>query len=289
MEDRLAEFRAVEKPGVAPVQIKNITPTLMPEFSSKMKVLQQTINQVKYNNTEITKLKEQMVASTLNDQERKLSMELSRYIELNKGLCNKVKVELETLLLEVNKDKTNFPNEPETRIKFVGYQAFSNKFAAILKEFQKVQMEYKDAVKVKFSRQAKQMNENLSEQQIQDIINDPEGIQRLFSQQLLGKTHTKIQNALSDIQDKYNDIKRLEQGVIAIHQMFVDLAVLVQAQGITIDSIELNVNSAQNYVKKATEKLKEAKSDHGKAKKWKYIVMLIILVIAVVVIFVVLK
>lgn len=41
---------------------------------------------------------------------------------------------------------------------------------------------------------------------------------------------------------------------------------LVQAQGEMLDNIQLNVEEAENYVKKANKQLKKAKESH---KKWK--------------------
>jgi len=289
MEDRLAEFRLIEKGKGSPIQIKNVTSNLMPEFSSKIKVLQQSINQIKSNNKEIITLKEQTLAATLNEQEKKLSISMNHYTELNKSLCIKVKSELEELQRDLNAEKIVHPNEPETRIKISSYTAFSNKFSEILKEFQNVQIEYKNAMKNKIARQARIIDSTLTDEQVLSLVNDPEGAQRLFAQQTLGKTHIKVQNSLSDIQDRYNDIRKIEQGVQAIHEMFLQMALLVQTQGATIDSIDHNLNQAQNYIKTANTKLMTAKRDHEKSQKWKWIIILAILIVGAIVLFLFIK
>ena len=282
MEDRLAEFRQVGSGSGKPVQIKNVASRFLPEFSEKLKILQQSIQQVKTYNLQIIKLREEIVAATLNEQEKRISNNVNRNIEVNKSLCTKVKAELEALKIEVDLERKEKPNEPETRMKIQAYQAFSNKFSGILKEFQNVQVDYKNSVKSKLARQARILDENLTETQVQALVNDPDGLQRLYAKQHIGATHTKIQNTLSDIQDKYNDIKNLEQSVKAIHQMFMDMSLLIQAQGITIDSIELNLTEAQDYVKSAERRLVTAKKEHEKAKKLKCMVMIIIILAAAV-------
>jgi len=289
MEDRLADFRRIEPGKGNPVPIKNVSSNLMPDFSQKLKILQQSINQIKANNQELINLKNQTVDATQNDVEKRCSMQLNHYTEINKGLCTKVKAELEELQKEVNSDKALHPNEPETRIKLIAYQAFNNKFAAVLKEFQNNQVEYKNAIKAKIGRQARIVDESLTPEQIQDLVNDPEGAQRLFAQNLVGKAHFKIQNAMSDIQDKYNDIKRLEQSMIMIHEMFTQLALIVQETGNTIDSIEQNLTSAQNYVKSANTRLKNAQTDHENSKKWKWIIIMVIMIAAAITMYFVLK
>jgi len=289
MEDRLADFRRIEPGKGNPVPIKNVTSNLMPDFSQKLKILQQSINQIKSNNQELINLKTQTIEATQNDVEKRCSMQLNHYTEINKGLCAKVKAELEEIQKEVECEKAARPNEPETRIKIIAYQAFNSKFASVLKEFQNNQVEYKNAIKTKIARQARIVDEKLTPEQIQDLVNDPEGAQRLFAQNLVGKAHFKIQNAMSDIQDKYNDIKRLEQSMIMIHEMFNQLALVVQEQGQTIDSIEQNLTHAQNYVKDATSRLKTAQVDHEKSKKWKWIVIMMVLIIAALGLFFALK
>ena len=282
MEDRLAEFREVGPGSGKPVQIKNVASRFLPEFSEKLKILQQSIDQVKALNLQIIKLREEIITATLNEQEKRISNNVNRNIELNKSLCTKVKAELESLKIEVDLERKDRPNEPETRMKVQAYQAFSNKFSLILKEFQNVQVDYKNSVKSKLARQARILDENLTDTQVQALVNDPDGLQRLYAKQHIGATHTKIQNTLSDIQDKYNDIKKLEQSVKAIHQMFMDMSLLIQAQGITIDSIELNLTEAQDYVKSAEKRLNTAKKEHEKAKKLKCMVMIIIIIAAAV-------
>ena len=92
---------------------------------------------------------------------------------------------------------------------------------------------------------------------------------------LSGQGHESLKGALSDLQDKYRDIRKLEQsnpntdlqtcsvpihllcvrvclsfihsGVAELHQMFVELATLVEAQGELLDQIEYSVNSAAEY------------------------------------------
>jgi len=49
--------------------------------------------------------------------------------------------------------------------------------------------------------------------------------------------------------------------------MFIDIALLVQAQGEMLDNIEINVQTAENYVKKANVQLKKAKKSHQRSRK----------------------
>lgn len=141
-------------------------------------------------------------------------------------------------------------------------QALSTKVQDVLKTSQQVQMEFRAGLKQKITRQTKFLDSSLNDEQIEDICNDPQKAAELLQQKLYGQASTQLQNAVSDIQDKFRDIQKLEQSVNLVYQLFVDMALLVHQQGEMLDNIEVSINSAQSYVHKGEKKLIEAKKDH---------------------------
>ena len=63
-------------------------------------------------------------------------------------------------------------------MKTTSYQALSNKFSDVLKESQNIQVSFKAAVREKITRQAKIIDDKLTEDQIEEICNDPEVIHK---------------------------------------------------------------------------------------------------------------
>lgn len=84
-------------------------------------------------------------------------------------------------------------DEPETRVKIVNYQALSNKFSQIIKESQAVQIDFKQAVKNKIARQAKIYESKLTDQEIEEITNDPEVVQKNVAISDIGSSQALIQ------------------------------------------------------------------------------------------------
>ncbi|KAL8445754.1 hypothetical protein Emag_005028 [Eimeria magna] len=70
---------------------------------------------------------------------------------------------------------------------------------------------------------------------------------QLQQQIQLLQSHQTLRNATADIQDKYRDIRRLEQSVAELHQMFVELSFLVEAQGEMVEHIQYSVSQAKEY------------------------------------------
>ena len=54
------------------------------------------------------------------------------------------------------------------------FQAISNKVKEVLTEYQNVQLDFKNSLKQKISRQTKIVDENLTDDQIFEICNDPQ-------------------------------------------------------------------------------------------------------------------
>jgi len=276
MEDRLAELR-----GGNPTSVTAVTNNdeLIPNFNKKSNSLQYYLNKVIENNKEIHRLKEKHTSATLTEQERTISSDLDRLIQENTKFCISIKQDIEVLEHEVEKAKVEEPDEPETRIKDITFRALKGKFADVLRESQNTQIEYKTAVKTKIARQAKIIDPSLTQDQVEAVCNDPEGAGKLLENKMLGLGHMKLKNAVLDIQDKYKDIQKLERSVQIVHQMFVDLQIMVQAQGEMLDNIELNIQDAKDYMKKANVQLGKAKKSHQIYRKYKCCLLIILLVI----------
>ena len=93
----------------------------------------------------------------------------------------------------------------------------------------------------------------------------------------------QMKQTLADIEARHADIKKLEQSIFELHEMFVDMANLVESQGEMIDRIEFHVGKAVEYVKAGTEDTRKALKLQREARK-KKIMILICIIITVVII-----
>jgi syntaxin 1B/2/3 len=281
MEDRLADLKFG---GRTPATAEAEPEEMMPAFNKKINAVQYYIKTVKENNARIAKLKEKHISATLTEQEKSISEELDGLIAENNKYCSTVKSELEVIEMDVRRAQEKEKEEPETRIKDITFRALKSKFIEVLKETQNTQIEYKTAVKGKISRQAKIIDPTLTNEQIEEVCNDPDGAGKLLANKMLGTGHMKLKNAVADIQDKYKDIRKLEKSVEIIHQLFIDMQMLVQAQGEMLDNIELNIQEAHDYTKKANVQLAKAKKSHQIAKKYKCCILITLVIIVVLVV-----
>ncbi len=94
----------------------------------------------------------------------------------------------------------------------------------------------------------------------------------------------QIIETIREIQERHDSVKEIEKSLLELHQIFMDMAVLVEAQGEQLNNIEAQVNSAANYVEGGTNQLTIAKRHQRNARKWTLcaIILLIILILVIV-------
>ncbi|EQB77951.1 syntaxin-1B [Camelus ferus] len=73
--------------------------------------------------------------------------------------------------------------------------------------------------------------------------------------------------ALNEIETRHNEIIKLETSIRELHDMFVDMAMLVESQGEMIDRIEYNVEHSVDYVERAVSDTKKAVKYQSKARR----------------------
>lgn len=173
----------------------------------------------------------------------------------------------------------------EMRIRENMCATLTKKFMDCMKDYQKAQQAYKNDMKNKVKRQVQIVKPDASEEEIDAVMRsgDPGSI---YKSAILQGTADSIKDVYLNCQDKYQDVLRLEQSVAELHQMFLDLAMLVEQQGEMLDQIEFQVRTAANYVEQGNEEVRKALKSQKSARKKKccllFVGIAIILIIVLV-------
>ncbi len=93
-----------------------------------------------------------------------------------------------------------------------------------------------------------------------------------------GDAADTVQNALHNVEDRYKDVIILEAAVAELHQMFVDLALLVEKQGEFLDQIEHQVGQASEMISDANTNMVQA-IEYQKSIRYKQCILLIIVLV----------
>lgn len=147
-------------------------------------------------------------------------------------------------------------------------------------EFNNIQIDYRDRCKARIQRQFELTGRTVTDDQLDDMLE--QGDWAVFTQGIIMDT-AKAKTTLADIEARHADIIKLEASLRELHDMFMDMALLVDAQGELIDRVEVHVERAAEDVLGATKETKEAKKYQSRARRKKiYIFTCLIVFLAIV-------
>ncbi|KAJ7976341.1 Syntaxin [Quillaja saponaria] len=124
--------------------------------------------------------------------------------------------------------------------------------------------------------------ENPNEEVIEKIISN--GDEEFLGRAIQEHGRGKVLETVVEIQDRHDAAKEIEKSLLELHQVFLDMAVMVEAQGEKMDDIEHHVLHASHYVKDGTRNLSTAKQYQKSSRKWMCVGLVLLLLIILVII-----
>lgn len=98
-----------------------------------------------------------------------------------------------------------------------------------------------------------------------------------------GREQAAVTDAVLEIQERHNAVREITQQLQELHQMFLDMATMVESQGEMLDSIETHVGAASDHVSAGKAQLVEAVETQQNTRKW-YIIGGVVLAVLLLII-----
>uniref|UniRef100_A0A8C0HD77 Syntaxin 2 n=1 Tax=Chelonoidis abingdonii TaxID=106734 RepID=A0A8C0HD77_CHEAB len=152
----------------------------------------------------------------------------------------------------------------EVRIQKSQHSVLSWKLVEVMTEYNKTQTQFRERSKGRIQRQLEITGKNTTDEELEEMLES--GNPSIFTCDIISDSQITRQ-ALNEIESRHKDIMKLESSLRALHEMFMDMAMFVEAQGEMINSIEKNVMNASDYIEHAKEKTKEALKYQSKARR----------------------
>ncbi|NWW98671.1 STX1B protein, partial [Caloenas nicobarica] len=148
-------------------------------------------------------------------------------------------------------------------------------------EYNATQSKYRDRCKDRIQRQLEITGRTTTNEELEDMLES--GNPAHFSGPAQIKMDSQMtKQALNEIETRHNEIIKLETSIRELHDMFVDMAMLVESQGEMIDRIEYNVEHSVDYVERAVSDTKKAVKYQSKARRKKIMIIICCVVLGVV-------
>ncbi|XP_010452781.1 PREDICTED: syntaxin-132 [Camelina sativa] len=148
-----------------------------------------------------------------------------------------------------------------------------------------IQQEYRDVVDRRIYTVT---GERADEDTIDEMI-ETGNSEQIFQKAIQEQGRGQVMDTLAEIQERHDAVRDLEKKLLDLQQIFLDMAVLVDAQGEMLDNIESQVSSAVDHVQSGNTALQRAKSLQKNSRKWMCIAIIILLIVVAVIVVGVLK
>ncbi|CAN9507481.1 unnamed protein product [Ophioblennius macclurei] len=154
--------------------------------------------------------------------------------------------------------KDEGPNAAVSRIARVQYDTLNRAFHEAMNDYHMAEETQKSACRERIQRQASIWGTEISDKQL-DVLVDKggEGWAEL-SQKIQPHGGNSSRWALCEIKGRHKELVELEARMRDVHELFLDMAMLVEEQGCLLNNIEAQVCCTQEYIEQFNVNIKKA-------------------------------
>ncbi|XP_042510404.1 syntaxin-121-like [Macadamia integrifolia] len=124
--------------------------------------------------------------------------------------------------------------------------------------------------------------EKPEEQTVEVLISTGES-EKFLQKAIEKQGRGQVLDIIGEIQERHDTVKEIARNLNELHQVFLDMAVLVDHQGEEIDDIERQVIRANSIVRSGTQQLQKAKNTQRNTRKWTLIGIILLLIVLLVI------
>ncbi|KAJ3077109.1 Exocyst complex component 7 [Podochytrium sp. JEL0797] len=254
----------------------------MKAFFSEIETVREDIGTVKETISQIQGAHENALNVISEAQSAETTKELERLMDRANGLSSSIRNRLKAMEAANKKFAKQGGRTGDARIRVTQHGAIAKKFLDVMMEYKDIQKKYQDKYKQRMQRQYLIVKPTANEAEIEKMINDDKG--PVFAQSIVHQGQkAEAKRALAEIQDRHADVQRIEKSIIELQQLFIDMSVLVAAQGEMINQIEIHVDDAIDQTEQGTAALHKAVKLQKKTRKKMCIIIGLLIAVALII------
>ncbi|CAH8446631.1 unnamed protein product [Schistosoma rodhaini] len=234
----------------------------MNDFFSQVEEIRNLIERVQSLVDNVKNKHSDILSSPNQDEATKAQLE-DAMAEI-KTIAHRVRAKLKQMEMNIEYDENSDRTSADLRIRKTQYSTISRNFIEVMTDYNKAQVAFRDACKNRIKRQMEIAERKISNEELEDMLES--GNPAIFTQEIMTDTQ-QAKQSLADIEARHQDIMKLEKSIKELHDMFMDMAMLVESQGEMIDRIEYNVEQAVDYIESAKADTKKAVKYQSSARK----------------------
>ncbi|KIJ68965.1 hypothetical protein HYDPIDRAFT_23836 [Hydnomerulius pinastri MD-312] len=253
----------------------------MPAFYAEVTSIQEGVTQFDQNVTAIADLHARSLNALSEQDSEANASRIEELTQSTRALSNGLAKRIKALQTPVRGSSKQDAQIRKNRITLV-----HGKFVETLQRYQNVEQQFRQRYKDRVERQFKIVKPDATPQEVSDVVNDTQGggseifLKAISSSNRYGESR----QAQREVQERHQDIQRIETTLADLAQLFNDMAILVDQQGEAIDDIETKAGGVEDDTKKGIDQvdiaIKHARS--ARRKRWICFWITIIVILAAV-------
>jgi len=171
----------------------------------------------------------------------------------------------------------------DLRIRLNQERRWAKKFMAAMSKFQVMQQTYQNKYRAQLERQYLIVKPQSTREELDRLTHSTDATQLLNMQIFSMANRAQAQRQLDEMRERHHDIVAIEESLRQLHQMFVDMAIIVENQGEIIDKVEEHVSGTVEYTEHAAQEMRQAvvKQRGIQKKKWILIIVCVVLLLII--------
>ncbi|XP_008758484.1 syntaxin-3 isoform X2 [Rattus norvegicus] len=262
MKDRLEQLKAkqlTQDDDTDEVEIAIDNTAFMDEFFSEIEETRLNIDKISEHVEEAKKLYSIILSAPI--PEPKTKDDLEQLTTEIKKRANNVRNKLKSMEKHIEEDEVR--SSADLRIRKSQHSVLSRKFVEVMTKYNEAQVDFRERSKGRIQRQLEITGKKTTDEELEEMLES--GNPAIFTSGIIDSQISK--QALSEIEGRHKDIVRLESSIKELHDMFMDIAMLVENQGAMIDRIENNMDQSVGFVERAVADTKKAVKYQSEARR----------------------
>ncbi|XP_041698983.1 syntaxin-3 isoform X1 [Coregonus clupeaformis] len=262
MKDRLEQLKAKSDVPGDDVEIPVENQAFMDDFFAQIEEIRSSIDKIDESVAQAKKLYSTILSAPTSDQ--KIQDDLEAVTNDIKKAAGTARNKLKSIekQLETNTEERS---SADMRIRKSQHAILAKKFVEVMTKYNEAQTDFRDKSKGRIARQLEITGKVTTDEELEEMLEG--GNAAVFSAGIMESGISK--QALNEIEARHKDIVRLESSIKELHDMFVDIAMLVENQGSMIDKIENNMDQSVGFVERAVADTKKAAKFQQEARRVK--------------------
>uniref|UniRef100_A0A673WUM7 Syntaxin-1A n=1 Tax=Salmo trutta TaxID=8032 RepID=A0A673WUM7_SALTR len=212
--------------------------------------------------------------------DEKTKAELEQLMTDIKKFANKVRSKLKGIEQSIEHEEALNGSSADLRIRKTQHSTLSRKFVEVMSAYNATQSDYRERCKGRIQRQLDISGRNTTNEELESMLESDNPA--IFTSGIIMDSNI-TQQAMNEIETRHTEIIKLENSIRELHDMFMDMAILVESQGEMIDRIEYNVEHSVDYVERAVSDTKKAVKYQSKARRKKVMIIICCVVLGIVI------